>query len=539
MGFFDFLKPAWQSNKLPTALKAVENEKDQTKLVEIAKNAPLNFVRKAAILKLTDQKFLAELAESSLANSFLLEAVVERLTDQEALADIARQAGCDDYLRIAVLTKLNDDELACNVFTEIIKKAKKSGDIRIRLEAARRLTAQSLLAELAQRDPDFTVREAAVAKLTDQEALTQIAKFSEYTALREAAAKKLTDKGLAQDILGKIEKNRRVSLAAVNTPGGGAVCSDSGCANEPLTYAEFVNSVKMFMNIREFDKVQTAIKHLTNRKILSDIINSTDAGWDYDRGQDNYGPYHIVDLRDTARMRLEKLEKDNIPERKPAQGKASGDESGATGADTVQRALEPNRKPNNDMFFIVNSLKNAQAVPIGGLIDGLVIMTPPFAKTVQKLPTNAERLYQFGLSTLMGIETLNLVRNPSHPVNTKYYGTVVIHYGFPQVCLKCGKPVEKFELLMAPVFNEEGIQGRVSLTAENAQEIFDVLKNVRHFLAVPCCAEHSLADRFFFWMGTAPFFTDDQDIAATCRKHLNLPQTLEQPVKVVNGKIVK
>ena len=532
MGFFDFLKPSWQTRNQEKALKTVAKEEDQQKLAEIARNAPLFVVSRAAFQKLSDQGVLAEIAKNFLNNGPTLLLVVERLTDQQVLGDIA-QSNCAEYVRVAALDKLTDSALAHKIFSEIIKKAKKSNNSSIRLDAVRFLSTQSLLAVLAKDDPDFGVREAAAGKLTDQETLTQIAKFDTHLVVREAAVKNMTDRALAQEILDKIKATRSYEFPTTNS-----AATASFDHNEHLTYNEFVDSIKSYMNIREYDKVKVAIGNLTNRNILSEIVNSGDARWCYDRGSDNYGPYHIVDLRDTARSRLGDLGKGKVPTNTRTQIKAPKNSSGTADIQSTLAGLDPNKKPNSDLYFIADSLKNVQTMAIKGLIDGLVVMTPTFAKTIQKFPTNADRLYQIGLRSLMGIEALDLIRNPSHPINTQYYGTLVIHSGFPQVCLKCGKPMEKFELLMAPVFNEEGIKGRVSMTAENSQEIFDVLMNVRHFMAVPCCAEHSIANRFFFWMGTYPFFTDDQDIAATCRKSLNLDQVLEQPVKVVNGEIV-
>jgi hypothetical protein len=90
---------------------------------------------------------------------------------------------------------------------------------------------------------------------------------------------------------------------------------------------------------------------------------------------------------------------------------------------------------------------------------------------------------------------------------------------------------------MFPVDNPQKIPGKVNISGDNAQEIFDVLLNVRNFIAVPCCAEHSLARRFFFWKGMNPFFTDDEDIAKTCMVYSTLTQPAN-PVKVVNGKII-
>lgn len=523
-----FFKPAWQSKNKDKALKAVAKETDQRNLAEIYHKAQVQDVRNAAMQRLTDQTVLAELAKSRPYDSIALMEIIEKLTDQSTLADIAQNSGIAN-VRIAALDKLTDQNLAHDIFTDIIRKSKKVGDVGIRMGAVRILTNQNMLAELAKNDIIYSVRAAAVEKLTDQEALTQIAKYDVMLNVRLAAAKRLTDRGLAEEIVNKIELSKRKNIEPASGIG-------TATEKQPLSYDEFVNSVKSFMNIRDYDKVQKAIQTLTNQDVLAEIIKSSAKGWHYDRGADNYGPYNIIDLRDTARARLDELQRSK-PQASP---QAQPEPLGAVCSNVVENPLldhAPGRKPNTDLFFIVEALKNAPTIPMQGLINGLVVMTPSFTKTIQKFPRNAERLYQIGLNSLTGPEIPDLIQNPTLSASTRYYGTVTIFTGFPQLCLKCRKPVEKYELLMAPVANPQGIQGRVSISADNAQEIFDVLQNVRNFFAVPCCAEHSLANRFFFWMGMSPLFTDDEDIANTCMIYSTRTQSAN-PVKVVNGKIV-
>jgi hypothetical protein len=477
---------------------------------------------------LTDQTVLAELAKSRAYDGTALLEIINKLTDQSTLADIAQNNGIT-YVRLAALDKLTDQNLAHDIFSDIIRKSKKSGDSSIRMDAVRILTNQSMLADLAKNDINHSVREAAVAKLTDQEVLAQIAKYDVILDVRIAAAKKLADRGLAEEIMNNIALNRRKNMAPADRIGTATV-------KQPLSYDEFVNSVKKFMNLKGYDKVREAIQKLTNQNVLSEIIKSSADGWYYDIGADNFGPYNIIDLRDTARARLDELEKNKPDASTQAQPESLGEDR----SDVVENAWPdsaPGRKPNNDFFFIVEALKNAPTIPIQGFINGLVLMTPSFTKTIQNFPTNAERLYQIGLDSLTELEILHLIRDPALPVSTRYYGNVIIFSGFPQRCLKCRKPVEKFELLMAPVANPQGIQGRASIRGDNAQDIFDVLSNIRNFFAVPCCAEHSLANRFFFWMGLNPLFTDDEDIATTCMIYSTRTQSAK-PVKVVNGKIV-
>ena len=48
-------RPAWQTDNEKRALRAIKKETDQTKLLEIARNAPLDSAKVAALWKITDQ----------------------------------------------------------------------------------------------------------------------------------------------------------------------------------------------------------------------------------------------------------------------------------------------------------------------------------------------------------------------------------------------------------------------------------------------------------------------------------------------------
>lgn len=523
-----FLKPAWQGKNEAKALSAVEKETDQAKLAEIYTKAPLLAVRQATIQRVTDQTVLTDLAKSYARNGPTLMEIMKNLTDQSTLADIAQNSGIT-YVRVAALDKLTDQALARNIFNDIMRKSKKSGDTATRIDAARRLTNQSLLAELAKNDINSSVRETAIEKLTDQEVLTQIAKYDVFLHVRMAAAKKLADRGLAEEIASKIEFSRRKNIESTN--------GISTTAAKQPSYNEIVATVKNIKNARDFHKIEETIQKLTSQNVLAEIIESRAGGWEYDRGVENYGPYNIIDLRDTARVRLNELKK-NKPDANTQVQPEYLEKDPAGVVENTWTDYNPNQKPNTDLFFIVEALKNAPTISMTGLINGLVLMTPRFTKTIQKFPRNTECLYQIGLNSLPGLQVLDLLRDPAIPSTTPYYGTLNIFEGFPQLCLKCRKPVEHFELLMAPVANPQGM-GRVSISADSPQEIFDILLNVRNFIAVPCCAEHSLANRFFFWMGANPFFTDDEDISKTCMAYSKRPgQVTAAPIKVVNGKII-
>jgi len=535
-------KPAWKGYNKAKALKVVEKETNQSKLAEIAQNAPLREVCSAAVDKLTsqnllaeivlnkagfnnvaveaarkvtDQRFLVEIAKKC-ENTAALIVAVEKLTDQETLADIAQVN--DGTIGAAALANLSDQTLARKIFADIVRKSKKSDNGSTRMEMAKRLTDQDLLTELAQKDIDWQIRVAAVERLMDQKTLAHLAKYDSITEVRTAALKKMTDRTLAQELLNEIEQNNKVYHSGPQF----------------VSYGDFFNAVRQFINKREYDRAQAAIESLTDQNILSEIENGSENDWCIDRGIDNYGPYHIVDLRETAGRRLVQLKKLNI---KPDAIKGKFRESEI---EISPVNYDVNEKPDTDLFVMIKSLENAPKERIKGLINGVVVMTPEFTMKLQQLPHNAKCLYQLqNLNSLPGLDSLDLIlRDTQLPANTSYYGPVVLYHGFPSICLKCRKPVKKFELLMNTDHNAEVKMNRVVIDADNAQEIFDVLKNIRRFIAVPCCEEHSLVDHFFIGTGMLPIFTDDKDIADTCMIYSSKPYSSILPVRVVNGEVM-
>ncbi len=124
--------------------------------IEVAKTmgALQEQAKKAALEKLSDQRFLARIAKSSKIAGDLRTAAVDKLTDQMALAEIAQDHDNPFSLRFAAAVKLANQD-----------------------------SAQSLYAEFVKSD------------------MVPI-------AVREAAVEKLTDRGLAQSVRGKIKQNR-------------------------------------------------------------------------------------------------------------------------------------------------------------------------------------------------------------------------------------------------------------------------------------------------------------------------------------------
>ena len=79
-------------------------------------------------------------------------------------------------------------------------------------------------------------------------------------------------------------------------------------ASQSIAYETFYNSIKHLVNARDYRKANEAIEKLTDQDLLSEIINSNQTDWKVERDPDNYAPYHVLDLRDTARIRLKALQ---------------------------------------------------------------------------------------------------------------------------------------------------------------------------------------------------------------------------------------
>ncbi len=178
MGLF---RPAWLSNNLEKALKAVEKEDDQAQLTEIAKSALILEVRLTAVEKMTDQAKLTEIVKNVLTFEVRLKAV-EKMTSQKELACIVQEP-CPAY----------DYDWA-----------------KLKEKAIEKLTDQKELAHIAQKPcPAYGyafagIKENAIEKLTDQDVLLHIAQSDAHVFSRIRAADKLNNRCLAQGIYSDI-----------------------------------------------------------------------------------------------------------------------------------------------------------------------------------------------------------------------------------------------------------------------------------------------------------------------------------------------
>jgi len=226
---------------------------------------------------LTDQRILANFAKNAYSSNFISGAALEKITDQALLLDISKFARSDD-VRSQAAGKLTDKTITQKLSVEIVKN---SNEHWARRKAVINIADQSTLEDIAINDEDIYVRIEAAIKLPNQTILADIAKNNDDINVRRNATKKLTD----QETLAFIAKN--------------ITHIDSGIDGDTNRY------------IREI-----AINKLTNKDILTEIVNSEAANYLYTWEESHYtssndSDYVIIkktfDLRDVARERLVKL----------------------------------------------------------------------------------------------------------------------------------------------------------------------------------------------------------------------------------------
>jgi len=189
-----------------------DNLTDQTVLTDIVKNEKEQMVRYYATLKLTDQALLADIAKNDQDTVIRIEAACKldnrhQMEAQAVFVDVVKNAkdtvGFAVYSRAAAAGQLIDPVLLADV-----AKNDKAKPVRWAAVKNKKLTDLTLLVDLAKNDKDADIRIAAAAKLEGEEqhqALAQavfadLAKNAELWGERLDAVRKLTDQTLLADI---------------------------------------------------------------------------------------------------------------------------------------------------------------------------------------------------------------------------------------------------------------------------------------------------------------------------------------------------
>jgi hypothetical protein len=166
-------------------------------------------IRLAAIRRLSDQALLAEIAGSKELERCPdgLQEAVARLTDEAALVKLVLGADVKDYVRNAAVRKLTEQTLLAKVAVE-------ADDRYLRGAAAAKLTDPALLARVAAEDEDMKTRLTAVETLADPKYLVRTAVSEADPVVRSIALLKVAQDQLLQ-ALARSEKNVTVRTTAI------------------------------------------------------------------------------------------------------------------------------------------------------------------------------------------------------------------------------------------------------------------------------------------------------------------------------------
>jgi len=299
-----WFKPVWARDNVTKAVNSVLGMSDQKTLAKIARTAPVDRTRAAAIDKLTDQQVLLDLASSgipmrlrhaaairltdestaqpalkALALGHCVEAV-EYITDDQDLADIAVRARDQLVASAAVARIVQQDALA--------RVARQAEDLKTRVKAADKLAspkiAQEVLTEVACGDGDIDIRLSAVERLTGQLALQSVAEQAQGS-VRLAAARRLKDVELAQSIFadaalnGEIASEREAAVCSLSDPGILATVARSETESSRIGAAAIDRLKKsqyliadVAMHAASADVREYAVKHLNDDALQAQVF---------------------------------------------------------------------------------------------------------------------------------------------------------------------------------------------------------------------------------------------------------------------------
>ena len=172
---------------------------DSERLLDIARQAADPRVRTAAVARISDAATIAAILERDEDEGVRIHAALNpAFTDQQALAKAAR---FDPSLGVKVhaASRLDDKALAQRIYAEVIA-SRGWGRWLYAIEAARRITDQSLLASIATSDESMDVRREATRQLEDQAVLARLAVAAGNPLQQIDAIGKLADPDLLRQI---------------------------------------------------------------------------------------------------------------------------------------------------------------------------------------------------------------------------------------------------------------------------------------------------------------------------------------------------
>lgn len=148
--------------------------------------------------------------------------------------------------------------------------------------------------------------------------------------------------------------------------------------------------------------------------------------------------------------------------------------------------------------FVLGAIAASPKVNLTGFTNEIVILTPPNVTLVPALPKKDGVFFR-----LDGLRREKFQEGKLTSGSTMEY--ISVHHGLPDVCAACGAPIQRYGLFMAKTRNSRNTR-KLTISGENAQQVFEGIQNNREFIALPLCGQHSTVSLFF---KEKEFYTDD------------------------------
>ncbi|MDR2869738.1 MAG: hypothetical protein LBV04_04745 [Deferribacteraceae bacterium] len=531
-GFSDILKHV--ENKLKRLL---ESETDQTILAQIALSLTPDDGYYAQIVLdnkyLTDSSLLANIVECAQndtargkAENKLAEGMdIQSITDQKALISLVKTSVVP-AVRIKAVAKITDQSILQGLM-------QKECDAHVRCAITKSVVDPILLAQIARDDRDVSVRETAAQKIIDQPVLLDIALNDQSVIVRNTAAKNLKE----PEKLSELIKEGKDVLPVVFYRYLAALTG-----RDPSDYETSYPLFKMDISkITDLDLLVGALQNIVSwgrlsvdrRAAVAEVV-----------APGTVEP-NIIKLVQDARTKFQE-DRDLDEHLRSIEARVGGSKAKIKPSDAKQKDVFAHTEDTpfvNDLEFIIQSLKATERIKISGQLNGTLLRLPSNTKRVQAIPSNGDNFYRMYClyPELTGMQLIDRMSTPNSLFTGPFLDQTVVHNGFPNLCLKCGAPVERFELLVGLKRNAKNFGGLVIEDLGNTDGVWESLQNDKHFIAIPCCKDHALAESFFFFpnSGMHPFFTNDRDIAARCMTYNKRSNgNIMMPVSFRDGRMV-
>lgn len=178
---------------------------DDAALADIARYARSHHISKEAVLKISDQRLLADLAMAQIEHLSIeaicrlssqdvlaevirksqkeykiVDVAIEKLTDESLMDDLIQDQELRANYRIYIAVKIADQSRVQDIYTSIGSDTHEPGWIRLRAakEIQDAALAQSICCDIAHNGEDWIIRHRAISEISDESILADIAKSS-------------------------------------------------------------------------------------------------------------------------------------------------------------------------------------------------------------------------------------------------------------------------------------------------------------------------------------------------------------------------